>query len=99
MRLSAEHIRVLKQLAGEEAGPQARLRLFGSRLDDSARGGDVDLLLEVDTPVADPAPLIARLSARASRAIGGRKVDVLLLAPNLLRQPIHDLAREQGVLL
>ncbi|MEJ5209723.1 hypothetical protein [Denitratimonas sp. CY0512] len=99
MRLSQEHIRVLKRLAEEEAGPSARLRLFGSRLDDAARGGDVDLLLELDTPVAHPAPLIARLAARASRAMDGRKVDVLLLAPNLMRQPIHDIAQRQGVLL
>ena len=67
MRLSQEHIRALKRLAEEEAGPSARLRLFGSRLDDAARGGDVDLLLELDAPIAHPAPLIARLAARASR--------------------------------
>ena len=99
MRLSQEHIRALKRLAEEEAGPSARLRLFGSRLDDAARGSDVDLLLELDAPVAHPAPLIARLAARASRAMDGRKVDVLLLAPNLMRQPIHDIAQRQGVLL
>lgn len=33
-------IQALKQLALEEAGASARLRLFGSRLDDNARGGD-----------------------------------------------------------
>ena len=99
MRLSQEHIRALKRLAEEEAGPSARLRLFGSRLDDAARGGDVDLLLELDAPGAHPAPLIARLAARASRAMDGRKVDVLLLAPTLMRQPIHDIAQRQGILL
>jgi hypothetical protein len=31
MRLSQEHIRALKRLAEEEAGPSARRRLFGSR--------------------------------------------------------------------
>ncbi len=97
MRLAAEHIRKLKQLAREEAGPQARLRLFGSRLDDAAVGGDVDLLLELPTPVPDPAPLAARMSARASRVLGGRKVDVVLAAPNLKRLPIHESALRHGV--
>ena len=60
---------------------------------------EADLLLELDAPVAHPAPLIARLAARASRAMDGRKVDVLLLAPNLMRQPIHDIAQRQGILL
>lgn len=32
MRLSQEHIRELKRLAGEKAGVPARSRLFGSRL-------------------------------------------------------------------
>jgi len=99
MRLSQAQVQSLKQMIVEELGPSARLRLFGSRLDDAARGGDVDLLLELDDPVAQPAPLIARVATRASRIMEGRKVDVLLLAPNLLRQPIHDIARKQGVLL
>ena len=99
MRLSAEHIQRLKCLAIEEGGPHARLRLFGSRLDDAASGGDVDLLLELAVPVVDPAPLVARLAARASRALGGRKVDVVLTAPNLKRLPIHEAASRQGVLL
>lgn len=99
MRLNRQQIGLLKHIALEEAGAHARLRLFGSRLDDTLRGGDVDLLLELDTPVGDPAPLAARMAARASRALGGRKVDVLLAAPNLKRLPIHDAAFRRGVVL
>ena len=97
MRLSAEHIQQLKRVAAEEGGPRMRLRLFGSRLDDAAVGGDVDLLLELDEPVANPAWLAARVSARATRVLGGRKVDVVLAAPNLVRLPIHEVAFRRGV--
>lgn len=99
MRLSRAHIESLKRLAFEEAGASARLRLFGSRLDDVARGGDVDLLLELAGAVAEPAMLAARFAARASRIMGGRKVDVVLSAPNLQRQAIHESALRHGVLL
>lgn len=99
MRLSHAHIESLKRLAFEEAGSSARLRLFGSRLDDVARGGDVDLLLELAEPVANPAMLAARFAARASRIMQGRKVDVVLSAPNLQRQAIHESALRHGVLL
>jgi len=99
MRLDHQQIELLKRLALELAGPQARLRLFGSRLDDTQRGGDVDLLLEMPAAVADPAVLIASMSARASRSLGGRKVDVLLAAPNLKRLPIHEAAFARGVVL
>ncbi len=73
--------------------------LFGSRLRDDERGGDVDLLLDVDVAVAEPAQLAARLAARVSRSMYGRKVDVLIKAPNLMHLPIHSVALAEGVLL
>jgi len=97
MRLSAEQIQRLKRLAVEVGGTDARLRLFGSRLDDTRSGGDVDLLLELTRPATNPAPLAARMAARASRALDGRKVDVVLAAPNLKRLPIHDVAFRHGI--
>lgn len=99
MRLSTRQIRQLKHLAVEEAGPDASLRLFGSRLDDVLKGGDVDLLLQVPTAIVRPAVLAGRVAARASRLLQGRKVDVLLVAPNLERLPIHEVALRDGVKL
>ena len=75
------------------------MRVFGSRLDDAARGGDLDLMLELSEPVDNPALMAAQMAARVSRIMNGRKVDVLLSAPNLMRLPIHDLAFKEGELL
>ena len=99
MRLTDHQAQSIRQLALQVAGSHARVRLFGSRLDDSARGGDLDLMLELPEPVANPALLAARLSAQVSRLMHGRKVDVLLSAPNLMRLPIHDMAFKEGKLL
>jgi hypothetical protein len=41
----------------------------------------------------------ARIASQVSRAMHGRRVDVLLKAPNLLEQPIHRIAAHQGVAL
>ena len=68
-------------------------------MDDSRLGGDLDLLVELDAPVQRPAWLAARLGAQISRLLGGRSVDVVLQAPNLQHQPIHDVAAHNGVLL
>ena len=81
------------------AGDQARVWVFGSRLDDTARGGDLDLMLELPEPVANPALLAAQFSAKVTRLMHGRNVDVLLAAPNLLRLPIHDIVFKEGRLL
>jgi predicted nucleotidyltransferase len=99
MRLSATQVEVIRQLARQVVGEGCRVRVFGSRLDDAAHGGDVDLLLELPDPVGNPALLAAQMSAQVSRVMHGRKVDVLLSAPNLMRLPIHDIAFEEGVLL
>jgi predicted nucleotidyltransferase len=99
MRLTDDQVQIIRQLVRQIAGSQARVRVFGSRLDNTARGGDLDLLLEVAEPVDNPALIAAQLSAKISRAMHGRKVDVLLSAPNLMRLPIHDIALKEGQLL
>lgn len=99
MRLTEIQTQVIRQIALEAAGAEARVRVFGSRLDDSARGGDLDLLLELPAPVDNPAWLAARVSAKVSRLMHGRKVDVVVCAPNLMRLPIHEVALREGRLL
>lgn len=99
MRLTDEQMEAIRQSARQIGGELARVRVFGSRLDDSARGGDLDLMLELPEPVDNPALMAAQLAARASRALQGRKVDVLISAPNLMRLPIHDIAFQEGRLL
>ena len=99
MRLTPQQIDIIRATVAEVGGADARVRLFGSRLDDNARGGDIDLLVETPHPVDEPATMIARLSARIGMRLGGRKIDVLLDAPNLQRFPIHEVAKAEGVAL
>ena len=99
MRRTEAQIQAIRQFALEIAGSRSRVRVFGSRLDAAARGGDLDLMLELPEPVDNPALMAAQMAARVSRIMDGRKVDVLLSAPNLMRLPIHDLAFKEGELL
>ena len=45
MRLLPQQINIIRQTVAEIAGDDAKVRLFGSRRDDKARGGDIDLAL------------------------------------------------------
>jgi len=76
-----------------------RITLFGSRVDDHAKGGDVDLMVEVGGIVDKPALSGARVASQISRAMNGRRVDVILKAPNLKIQPIHEMATRTGIVL
>lgn len=46
MRLSPEQSRLIVTCVRAQFGQSASVKLFGSRLDDKLRGGDVDLLVE-----------------------------------------------------
>jgi predicted nucleotidyltransferase len=63
----------------ESFGPGARLVLFGSRADDSKRGGDIDLCVETDQkPWADLVQARHSFLVALDKALGERKIDVLL---------------------
>ncbi|MFD2190064.1 hypothetical protein [Pistricoccus aurantiacus] len=78
MRLGCELQHQIKRLALEEFGDQARVIVFGSRVDDTQKGGDLDLLLQLPYPVENPALQMARFSALVSRLMEGRKEAALL---------------------
>jgi predicted nucleotidyltransferase len=99
MRLTPEQVTSIKEATLDLAGVGARVWLFGSRTDDQSKGGDVDLLVEVDGEVSEPAQLSAKIATRVSRSMHGRKVDVIIKSPNLKQLPIHQMAIAEGVLL
>ena len=66
---------------------------------DDLKGGDIDLLIELDEPVEHPALVAARVGAAIERRIGERKVDVLIDAPNVRRSAVHEAARATGIVL
>jgi predicted nucleotidyltransferase len=99
MRLSAEQSSVILATARELAGPDASVRLFGSRLNDQSRGGDIDLLVECPHRVARPVWLAAQITARLQRRLGDRKIDVLVVDPDTELEPAHLVARAEGKLL
>ena len=76
MRLSEAERKAIKDCAAEVFGSQAEVRLFGSRVDDSALGGDIDLYVETDreVPLSDELTFKSRLKDR----IGEQKIDIVI---------------------
>lgn len=99
MRLTTEQLKTIRETATELIGMDARIWLFGSRADDLQKGGDIDLLVEVDRIVADRVLMASRLAAKLERSFQGLPVDVVLRDPATMAQPIHEIAKRTGVRL
>ena len=99
MRLSARDREAIVRVAADLAGADARVWLFGSRLHDHLRGGDIDLLVECPQPVERVVWLAVLITARLQRALGERRIDVLLIDPSNVLEPVHIVAQAEGVQL
>ena len=93
MRLTSAQIDTIKSTATAVLGEGVQVTLFGSRVDDAAKGGDVDLMVEVNQVLLEPALAAARIASRVSRAMHGRKVDVLTFS-HVICRPTEKEARD-----
>ena len=96
MRLSKQQVIDIKNAVVEIFGSEVAVSLFGSRIDDSARGGDIDLLLEIK--LISPELIIDKklaLLKRLYQRLGERKIDIIIAPPNDPR-PIVSIARASG---
>ena len=102
MRLTSKDIAAIEQAGHSTFAPRSTVRLFGSRLDDARRGGDIDLLVEPPTPLT-PQALAERRNrfiARLYRLLGERRIDVLIVPACLPdNRPVVQDARRDGRLL
>jgi len=99
MRLTPNQIKSIKQTAQTVLGDDAQVILFGSRVDDAKKGGDIDLLFETDQPVSNRATLIGQLYVSLIRKLGDRKIDILLRDPATPAAPVLEIARQTGIQL
>ena len=98
MRLAPHEIAAIKAAAREAFGDTAVVRLFGSRVDDSKRGGDIDLHVEVDPPFdiwSKKDEFLERLFER----LDPQRVDVIATARGHAVRPIERIAYRDGIVL
>ncbi|MCL7941695.1 nucleotidyltransferase domain-containing protein [Halomonas sp. ATCH28] len=93
MRLNREQRQLILSIARRLVDHDVEVRLFGSRLDDTRRGGDLDLLLISDSPI----PLLAR--AELKQALEARlhlPVDIVTYAQGTEPTPFQAIALKQA---
>ena len=100
MRLSAVERRAVESASREALPAGTRVLLFGSRLDDNRRGGDIDLLVELPEPLSadDVVNRRTRFTARLYRLLEERRIDVVMTQQGAQdRRALVAAARQHGV--
>ncbi len=95
MRLSKEQIAVLIDEARHFFGDNAKIWLFGSRVDDHKKGGDIDLYIETDKESGIVAAKLEMLGA-IYNTFGEQKIDILVRKRSQPCSPMHEVAKSSG---
>jgi len=91
MRLTPEEISHIKTVI-REFDPEARIYLFGSRVDDNKKGGDIDLLIFSDHLTERDK---RRIRLRLYDRLGQQKIDIVIARD--LSHPFVRLVYAEGV--
>jgi predicted nucleotidyltransferase len=99
MRLAPDQVQAICDAASSTFGKGAAVWLFGSRVDDTKKGGDIDLLVRPLPAAADqPFAKKIRMLTLLERALGERKIDLVIEQPGDQR-PIVSVAHATGIQL
>lgn len=99
MRLLSQEVEAIKLLFRKYFLPQDTLWLFGSRVDDAKKGGDIDLYIETGYKDIDLIIDKKRLFLiELYNHIGEQKIDVVInCLKNETKLPIYEIVRKTGI--
>jgi len=103
MRISNFQRKAILDSVVAEFEHDIRVTLFGSRVNDLSRGGDIDLFVELPCQIDDILRKKLSILSRIQRKIGEQKIDLIITYPGEFEQDNLPLvikeAREKGVAL
>jgi len=97
MRLNKEYIDVIKTAALHNFGEDVKVYLFGSRVNDAKKGGDIDLYIETQV-TEDLLKRKLSMLAMLHRVLGEQKIDIVIKRAGSKRY-IDKIAKNEGVAL
>lgn len=98
MRLQPYEVTAIKGATSAVFGASAVVRLFGSRVDDALRGGDIDLHIEVDA-LTDEMHARSLFEKKLFEHIDPQKVDVVLTVRGGTPRGFERIAYRDGIIL
>ena len=95
MRITQHEQDVIKKVIGRFV-PKADVYVFGSRVNDYGRGGDIDILIVGETKI--DLGVIVKIQVNLDEIIGEQKIDILYQQKDNLT-PFAQIAKMEGILL
>lgn len=97
MRVDEETLKTIKVLAEKYFGEHCEVRIFGSRVDDTQKGGDIDIYIKTEIKeniLEKKASFLAELK----RKVGDQKIDLLVENKAYPEKTlIYETARTKGI--
>ncbi|MDF1568282.1 MAG: nucleotidyltransferase domain-containing protein [Spirochaetaceae bacterium] len=83
MRLTEIQKNTIRETVSEVFGADSSVYLFGSRVDDHKRGGDIDLLVVSAHHIDEAFRLSLKTQSRLARRLGEQKIDLITTVKDL----------------
>ncbi len=101
MRLSEKYQTIIKETFAEVFPAGDRLWLFGSRVDDTKKGGDIDLYIETNLENhEDSRKLKITFWSKLQLRLGEQRIDIVIKSLKKNESlPIYEEARRTGIIL
>lgn len=99
IRLSEETLKFIKDTAVEIFGENTEVILFGSRVDPTKKGGDIDLMIKTDLDFDRWQEKKIKFLFKLWDKLGEQKIDIIYYNPSYGTKPIHEVALKEGVKL
>lgn len=97
MRLNEVYRTVIKESLIKYFGKDSKFYLFGSRVDDNKRGGDIDLYIETDLDSKKSSDAKIKAYIDMIKKLGEQKIDFVVHINGTEFTPIEKIARETGI--
>jgi len=96
LRLKDKEIEAIKKVANL-IFKNPKIYLFGSRVNDNLKGGDIDLYIRIDYKpnLTDDIKFLVKLK----RIIGERKIDLIIDYPDRKKELIDEIIKKEGILI
>ncbi|HOJ65230.1 MAG TPA: nucleotidyltransferase domain-containing protein [Spirochaetota bacterium] len=94
MRINEQEEKIIKEVLTKYFGENAVIYLFGSRINDSKKGGDIDIFVEADISLKDMVKAKIKSLVELEKLLGERKIDLVIKNTSMKEELIHRNAKK-----